>query len=218
MDPAGGASLPEVLKKEALVGLSPIELGLSLALTLPILALPWIIRSRWTLYALGCCGLIVLGNLITVETAPHYAAPMTVLIAMLLAQLLRRMFASRLAFVRGAAIAVIALSIAGFAIGFAPATRQGRIVWHLERDRVQQQIAQTPGNHLVFMRYGPNHNAHNEWVFNEADIDSARIVWARDMGDAKNRELIEYYKGGRQVWMIEMNDDDAKQSVVAYAR
>ncbi len=218
MDPAGGASMPDVLKKEALVGLSPIELGIAAILSVPILALPWIMRQRWMLYALGCCGLIVLGNLITVETAPHYAAPMTVLVVLLIAQLLRRLLVSRSTWVRAAGVMVIVASAASFAIGFAPATREGRITWHLERARVEQQLAESPGNHLVFMRYGPNHNAHNEWVFNAADIDGARIVWARDMGDAKNRQLIEYYQGARKVWLIEMNDDDAKQNPAAYPK
>jgi len=41
-----------------------------------------------------------------------------------------------------------------------------------------------------------------EWVYNGADIDSAPVVWARDMGTAKNRELLEYYSD-RKVWLLE---------------
>jgi hypothetical protein len=39
-------------------------------------------------------------------------------------------------------------------------------------------------------------------VYNEADIDRAKVVWARDMGPEKNQELLAYYKD-RRVWLVE---------------
>ena len=44
------------------------------------------------------------------------------------------------------------------------------------------------------MRYAPGRNPFEEWVYNEADIDSAKVVWARDMSPAENDELIHYFK------------------------
>jgi hypothetical protein len=58
------------------------------------------------------------------------------------------------------------------------------------------------GRHLVIVRYGPDHNPPDDWVFNHADIDGSAIVWARDMGEAGNRELVDYY-GDRHVWLLE---------------
>ncbi len=46
---------------------------------------------------------------------------------------------------------------------------------------------------LVFVRYQPHHVFQNEWVYNAADIDRARIVWARDLGAAENQKLLRYY-------------------------
>jgi hypothetical protein len=53
-------------------------------------------------------------------------------------------------------------------------------------------------------------DADNElqWIYNDADIDRARIVWARDLGSAKNAELARYY-AGRQVWMVDPNVEPA---------
>jgi len=60
-----------------------------------------------------------------------------------------------------------------------------------------------PGErHLVIVRYSPEHSPHIEYVFNHADIDNSQIVWARDMGAEKNKELIDYYPH-RRVWLLQ---------------
>ncbi len=61
------------------------------------------------------------------------------------------------------------------------------------RIAVAQRLGQIPGRLLVFVRYQPHHIFQNEWVYNEADIDRARIVWARDLGAAENQKLLRYY-------------------------
>jgi hypothetical protein len=58
---------------------------------------------------------------------------------------------------------------------------------------VNQQLDGVPGRVLVFVRYSPRHIFQDEWVYNRAAIDDARIVWARDLGDAENRQLLHYY-------------------------
>jgi hypothetical protein len=59
-----------------------------------------------------------------------------------------------------------------------------------------------PGKHLVLVRYAPEHDNDKEWVFNSANIDASPIIWARDMGPDRNRELMENYRD-RTVWLWE---------------
>jgi hypothetical protein len=61
------------------------------------------------------------------------------------------------------------------------------------RIQVNRQLADLPGRLLVFVRYWPTHPFQDEWVYNGADIDGQRVVWARDLGDAENQKLIAYY-------------------------
>jgi hypothetical protein len=69
------------------------------------------------------------------------------------------------------------------------------------RAAVNWQLSRMVGDQLVFVRYAPGHGFH-EWIHNAADIDHAKVVWALDLGDHENRELIRYYPR-RSAWLIE---------------
>ncbi len=62
--------------------------------------------------------------------------------------------------------------------------------------------------------YARTHVPAWEWVFNGADIDHAKIVWARDMGAEQNLELVRYFSQ-RKAWMVEPDQDPAKLSPAA---
>jgi hypothetical protein len=73
---------------------------------------------------------------------------------------------------------------------------------NLDRARVLSELEQTPGNHLVIVRYHPDHDfILDEWVFNGADIDDSKVLWARDMGP-QNAELLQYFHE-RKAWLVE---------------
>ncbi len=80
-----------------------------------------------------------------------------------------------------------------------------------ERARVQADLEAKPGQQLVLVRYTDRHNPLNEWVYNDPDIDTSKVVWAREMDAAHNLELMRYY-ATRQVWLVE---PDSLPAVVA---
>ena len=63
--------------------------------------------------------------------------------------------------------------------------------WHgpglsgLPRALVQKRLEQLPGKELVIVRYPPNHNTINDWVYNAPDIDNSKVIWAREMDAAR---------------------------------
>ncbi|HLJ44845.1 MAG TPA: hypothetical protein VKU01_02480 [Bryobacteraceae bacterium] len=82
------------------------------------------------------------------------------------------------------------------------------------RIAVNNRLRQTPGKHLVFVRYFPGHT-FKEWVHNAADIDGSRVIWARDLGAAENEKLVAH-EPGRVLWLLE---PDAKPPrLTPYAR
>ena len=70
------------------------------------------------------------------------------------------------------------------------------------RIAVAKQVAEIPGRLLIFVHYTPRHIFQDEWVWNAADIDTSRVVWARDLGAVENEKLIHYYPN-RKVILFE---------------
>jgi hypothetical protein len=79
----------------------------------------------------------------------------------------------------------------------------------LDRARLEAQLKEQEGSHLVIVRYSPKHDPRNEWVYNKADIDSSRVVWAREMSAEQNVRLIRYFKD-RRVWLVKPDDKPAE--------
>lgn len=84
-----------------------------------------------------------------------------------------------------------------------------------ERAAMLAKLRQFPGRQLVFVRHNSIHsNSFSMWIYNRADLDAAKVVWAHDMGPAENEELIKYFKQ-RHAWLLDADDDPPK--LVPYA-
>ena len=82
------------------------------------------------------------------------------------------------------------------------------------RAQIVRELLNTPGRHAVFVRYGPTHDFHDEWVYNAADIDASRIVWCRAMGPADDAEVARYYRD-RKLWLVDAGEGTGKLSPYA---
>ncbi len=177
--------------------------------TIPLLALPWIWRDRKMRFPIIAGAFFLLGLAVETWTMPHYVAPATGLIYLLLLQCMRHLrlwrwrgHSTGVALVR--AIPAIACAMVLLRVGAAAAHTQIEPAWprgNLDRVAITRQLDATPGRHLVIVSYGPHHDVDWEWVYNRADIDSAKVVWARDMGAHANQELLHYFHD-RQVWRV----------------
>jgi hypothetical protein len=183
------------------------------ALTLPLLALPFAFRDRRIRLALVAGLIFCSGLLIETWTFPHYVAPATGLVYLVLIQCLRHLRLWRwreestgLLLTRALPVvcmAMIVLRIAGVAVHAPLEPRWPR--GNPDQPNVIAQLRQIPGGHLVIVRYGPDHIVDRDWIYNEPDIDRADVVWARDMGDEQNQELLRYFNR-RHAWLMEGDD------------
>jgi hypothetical protein len=61
------------------------------------------------------------------------------------------------------------------------------------------------GRHLIFVRYAADFPHNNEYVFNAADLDQSRIIWAHYFGPLADAPVAEHF-ANRQVWLLDAGD------------
>jgi hypothetical protein len=179
------------------------------AFTLPLLAFPWIVSDRRMRLVLTAASVFCLGWLVETWTFPHYVAPATGLVYLVLVQCLRHLRLWRrderqighllVQSVPIVCVGMIVLRLVGVA-AHAPLEPHWP-VGNLDRVALVDRLNKIPGDHLVIVRYGPDHNVDRDWIYNAPDIDRSRIVWARDMGKEKNEELLRYFSN-RHAWLM----------------
>jgi hypothetical protein len=151
---------------------------------------------------------------------PHYAAPATALVYILAACAFRALRQSW----PGADLERAAVTW-GFATVFAltamlglltPDNRNlfGSIDYHVraEQATASAQLAHQPGRQLVLVRYGPHHDLYEELVYNGANLDNAKLIWARSLGPQQDRQLAERFPG-RTIWLAE---EDGRLTLTRY--
>jgi hypothetical protein len=177
-------------------------------LIIPLVLLSWILRDRWSRFALLTCGLLTAGLLFETWFHSHYAAPMAALFFVLPLQAMRRVRLWRWFGPETGRVLVwtiLMVCVTSFALAFAQQLRKSRSSHTPHRAHILGQLKETAGRHLVIVRYGPQHPLHDEWVYNEANIDGAKVVWAREMDSGQNLQLFEYFRD-RNAWLVEVDE------------
>jgi hypothetical protein len=174
-------------------------------LTIPLFAMPWVLRDRRIRFLLIAGVFCFSGSALVIFFNIHYVAPLVGVFLAVMVQGMRHLRVwcwddrpTGLFLVRAiAVICVLMIPVEIKILRHSPEAKLG-----LERASIVDKLGKLPGQQLVIVRYQPDHDPTLEWVYNVADIDTARVVWARDMGPAQNQELLAYYRD-RRIWLLE---------------
>jgi hypothetical protein len=198
------------------------------ALSLPFLmmffVLPygfsWKQISAETRFLMLLLGFFFLGLVGESYFEPHYAAPITCVLLALVLTVMKQLeeWAPR-GRPTGANLnrVIIIVCLLSFGVRTVAAARRWELgrsespAWYqlgpksFGRASLVAKLEELPGKQLIIVHYKPLHDIFDEWVYNDADIDQAKVVWARDMGPEENAKLINYFKD-RQVWTLQADD------------
>jgi hypothetical protein len=212
-----GRSLPGFLRQLGSKAYRMWEFYVGPALAIPWIALPFVLRDRKMRIPLLVAAAVVISVVLETWTLAHYIAAATGLFYLLLIQCMRHLRlwtwhgkpigAGLVRAVPMICVAMIALRLSAVAVG-----TKIEAAWprgNLKRVAILQELKNAPGRHLVIVQYGPDHPSHVDWVYNRADIDASDIVWARDMGDENNREMLRYFND-RHCWIVHADDPSPK--------
>jgi hypothetical protein len=180
-----------------------------------------VLHDRRVRFMVVCLVILCLGMLIEVFLIPHYLAPFTAAIYVVGLQAMRHVRQLRpggqpvgVTWTRITILLIflmcgVRLYSQKMHLTFSewpPSTWNyvwyGPDVFGKQRLDVERTLQQLPGEQLAVVRYAATHDSLDEWVYNRADIDHSKVIWARDMDPASNQELIDYYKN-RKVWLVQ---------------
>jgi hypothetical protein len=195
------------------------------ALSIPLVMLPAVWRSRRLRFLFLAAGGTLLLALIQFVSLPHYAAPATAAILAILVECMRRLHRVRrkgrpigLQLVLAAPaimLAILALRI-GLEKAHLPFTQANNFEsWccvqpgNQNKARILRMLTKAGGKHLVIVEPKTNPQDFLQWIYNAADIDQSPVVWARDFGPEQNRSLVEYFRG-RSIWLVDPNTHPAR--------
>jgi hypothetical protein len=187
------------------------------AMSITFVMLPHVWRSRRLRLLWIAAALTVLAALIETGSSPHYAATGTAAFLALLVECFRRLRGARRQLVFLAPL--IMLLILGVRVGLGamhlPFTQKVNFQsWccvkpgNPNKARILAMLDSADGKHLALVKPKTDPDNVFQWIYNDADIDASKVVWARDLGAEGNRALIEYFRE-RKIWVVDPNVEPA---------
>ncbi|MGA3134627.1 MAG: hypothetical protein ABSC88_01400 [Terracidiphilus sp.] len=200
------------------------------ALLPPLIMLPRVLLDRRIRFLVLCVPIWIAGIVICITFVPHYLAPYTAAAYAIGLQSMRHLrfwkpegrpagkALVRLTVTLCILMAGLRLSAEPLHLTPRPFPLGGWLCWWwgpgnfgAERARIEAELEQLPGKQLIIVRYSPQHEPWDEWVYNAADIDGSKVIWAREMDAANNVELMRYYKD-RRVWLVQPDSQSEEVS------
>jgi len=185
-------------------------------LLLPLIMLPRVVQDRRIRYLIIAGAIFGAGLSMNVWLFPHYVAPFTCGVYAILLQAMRHLRQWRpgcqpsgLALVR--TIPALCLMLACLRLYAEPLKLfipRWPTMWYgtqplgLPRAHVLAELDSYAGPQLAIVRYTADHSPFDDWVYNAADIDKAKVVWAREMEPGKSQDLVTYFRD-RRAWLVE---------------
>ena len=177
-------------------------------------ALPFLFRDRKTRLLIATFLLVAVGVFAVIWSNAHYAAPLACVIFALAVQTVRHLRTMRVRH-RPVGVALSRAIVLLLALDTGISAFRGicdPLLWPCEGDPSRAAIAEklqhTPGKHLIMVRYDKDdHNIHDEWVYNGAEIDTAKVLWARELDPAQNATLFAYFHD-RKIWLVTPDSDN----------
>ena len=172
-------------------------------------------RTRWIGFFAATVATVSVGQAFVAWWFPHYIAPLVpVVLAGIAISVHRAAVRSSIPPQRlGLGLAMILLAHVGTASLVHVVLRSERSARPEEsygaRRGVISALTREGGRHLVFVRYTGEYSIHQEWVYNAADLNDAPIVFAHDLGEGKNSELMALYPG-RHVWRLHVSPETTR--------
>ena len=179
-------------------------------LSFPVLLIPWFYRNRRSRPLLIFLALIAGLNLTQMVLYPYHLSPVVPVLFALIAAGTRYAYVtlSRSTVSRGIRFALLLpLSVILVQAMKNPAAHLNLPLAYWERaaeghreDRAQIEawLAAHPRKQLVIVRYSEAHSPDEEWVYNHADIDGSKVVWARERDAASSEQLLRHSPTGRR--------------------
>ena len=189
------------------------------ALSLPLIMLPFVWRNRRLRVLFAAFGATFLALMLNGGSMPHYLAPATAVIMILLVECFRHLRVTPRGLALARALPLIMVLVLTLRIGaenlHLPYTQSlnfeswcCKVQGNQNKARIAGYLDTVPGQHLVLVRPKTDERKLFQWIYNAADIDHSRTVWARDMGPEANRKLTDYF-AGRHLWLVDPNVDPA---------
>ncbi len=216
---------------------TPLKLARAILFYVGITFLPLIFLTRRifldrrTRFLVICVLVLAAGMLMETWLIPHYLSPFTAAFYALGLQAMRHLrvlsFDGKpvgVGMVRAmVTVCVLLTALRTFAVPlnlrlaeWPTWTWYGSQDFGVPRAQVQMELEGKAGKQLAIVRYAPAHRSIDEWVYNAADIDGSKVIWAREMQPAEDLELIHHYKD-RNIWLIQPDKEPAEISPYATA-
>ena len=178
--------------------------------------LPWMLRNRWARLGVLIQLILIVGLLTEPFKYLHYSAPITGLNYYFVQRAFRLTQRRNKKLGHFMLPLTFFLAIAALPVSLYKSIKKERSgSWQNRRAQLLEQLNQQDGKHLVVVSYGSGHSYHDEWVYNEADIDGAKVVFARAMNSKQDCQLAEYFKSHR-IWLLEVDGDESMPKLKPY--